>query len=363
LSDGYLALENLTKRFRGPRGQDALAVDDVSLSLPRGHLLTLLGPSGCGKTTTLRLIAGFEQPTEGRIFVDGQDITEQPANRRGMAMVFQSYAIFPHLNVFENVAYGLRVKNLRQGEIRKSVAEALDLVGLLGFENRQPNQLSGGQQQRVALARALVMKPKLLLFDEPLSNLDAKLRLQMREQIRQIQQELSITAVYVTHDQAEAMVLSDQIVVMNQGRVEQAGTPAEVYRRPATAFVADFIGKANFVKGTVQNVQADRITVAALGGQLSVSLDQPPPLGDEVILVIRPDAIDLRANSSSFLGMVQRSFFLGSQADYVVEVAGETLSVVEHDPHGAVPSPPGTEVRLSFVEDTIALLPKARDGS
>ncbi|MCL4860112.1 MAG: ABC transporter ATP-binding protein, partial [Caldilineaceae bacterium] len=222
----FLSLRNLSKQFAGHDGSsEVIAVDDVNVNIERGEFVTLLGPSGCGKTTTLRLIAGFEFPTSGEIVLDGQVINEAPPNRRDMAMVFQSYAIFPHLNVFENIAYGLRIKKLSNAEVARQVGQVLDLTELTGLENRAPNQLSGGQQQRVALARALVMQPKVLLFDEPLSNLDAKLRVQMRSEIRRIQQELGITSVYVTHDQDEAMVLSDRIVVMHQGRIQQIGPP------------------------------------------------------------------------------------------------------------------------------------------
>jgi iron(III) transport system ATP-binding protein len=337
-----------------------VAVDRVSLAVPRGQLVTLLGPSGCGKTTTLRLIAGFEQPSGGAISLDGRSLNDVPPNRRDMAMVFQSYAIFPHLSVFENVAYGLRVRGMSNDDVRQRVGQALDLVGMLGLENRQPNQLSGGQQQRVALARALVMEPKILLFDEPLSNLDAKLRIQMREQIRQIQQQLGITSVYVTHDQAEAMVLSDLIVVMNRGRVEQVDTPYAIYRRPTTAFVADFIGKANFVKGRVAGLESGRVRVATLGGSLLLPADSSDATtGDEVTLVIRPDAISLSPDGSGFSGIVRRAFFLGPQVDYEIEVANERLAVVEHDPRGAVPREPGSTVNLTFTEQAIATLPRS----
>ncbi|NMC79785.1 MAG: ABC transporter ATP-binding protein, partial [Chloroflexi bacterium] len=226
---GNLSLEQVTKVFE--QGQNEVrAVDDISLEVRGGEFLTLLGPSGCGKTTTLRLIAGFEFPTAGRIILDGKDMVNQPPNKRPMAMVFQSYALFPHLNVFDNVAYGLRLRRMRENEIREAVEIALHMMNLVDLEKRSPNQLSGGQQQRVALARAMVMKPKLLLFDEPLSNLDAKLRAQMRTEIRHLQQRLGITSIYVTHDQVEAMSLSDRIVVMNQGHIEQVGTPEEIYQ-------------------------------------------------------------------------------------------------------------------------------------
>jgi ABC-type sugar transport system ATPase subunit len=247
----YLRLENVVKVFppRGGSGE-VTAVDGVSLDIQKGSLVTLLGPSGCGKTTTLRLIGGFEFPTAGRIWLDGEEITALAPHLRGMAMVFQSYAIFPHLNVFENVAYGLHVQRRTREEIGERVDRVLELVELTGLAQRAPNQLSGGQQQRVALARALVMEPKVLLLDEPLSNLDAKLREQMRTEIRRIQQKLEITSVYVTHDQIEAMAMGDRIVVMSAAVVQQVGTPIEVYNNPANLFVARFIGSPgmNLVK-------------------------------------------------------------------------------------------------------------------
>src|SRR5512145_1719142 len=229
----YLTLENITKVFptRGNVGE-VVAVHDVNLEIPKGELVTLLGPSGCGKTTTLRMIAGFEFPTSGRIVLDGKEINPLPPHQRDMSMVFQSYALFPHLTVFENIAYGLNVQKLSKKTITERVGRVLDLVHLKGYGDRAPGQLSGGQQQRVALARALVMEPKVLLMDEPLSNLDAKLRESMRTEIRRIQRSLGITSVYVTHDQIEAMTLSDRVVVMNKGLIEQVGTPVEVYRYP-----------------------------------------------------------------------------------------------------------------------------------
>src|SRR5512136_1057502 len=266
----YLTLENITKIFppRGTAGE-VTAVHDVNLDIEKGELVTLLGPSGCGKTTTLRMIAGFEFPTQGRITLDGREINSLPPHKREMSMVFQSYAIFPHLTVFENIAYGLNVQRLSKSVIKERVNKVLDLVHLEGYGNRAPTQLSGGQQQRVALARALIMEPKVLLMDEPLSNLDAKLREQMRTEIRRIQKRLGITSVYVTHDQVEAMTLSDQVVVMNQGRIEQIGAPSEVYRKPQTRFVADFIGRANFVQATVRGRRDGQLVLDALGATLT----------------------------------------------------------------------------------------------
>ena len=261
-------LERLTKEFRSPEGRPVVAVDDISLSFSGGSFVTLLGPSGCGKTTTLRMIAGFETPTSGRILVDGTDVSRRTPDKRQMGMVFQSYALFPHLTVFENVAYGLRLRRRSGAALREAVERTLQLVNLQGLGQRRPSELSGGQQQRVALARAMAIEPRVLLFDEPLSNLDAKLRVSLRTEIRRIQQQLGITSVYVTHDQSEAMALSDVVVVMNAGRVEQAGPPDEVYRRPATRFVADFIGRANFVEGLVERVDSTGTVDVSLFGRV-----------------------------------------------------------------------------------------------
>jgi len=232
---GKLVLTNLIKEF-GNGAEKVRAVDNLSLTIEPGEFVTLLGPSGCGKTTTLRMIAGFETPTSGAIVLDGKDLASLSPDKRPMGMVFQSYALFPHMSVFENVAYGLRVKHMAKDQIRSEVGEVLKIMNLEHLANRAPNQLSGGQQQRVALARAMVIKPKVLLFDEPLSNLDAKLRAQMRIEIRSIQRKLGITSIFVTHDQDEAMALSDRIVVMRNAVVEQSGTPDEIYRRPSSVF-------------------------------------------------------------------------------------------------------------------------------
>src|SRR5690554_101699 len=237
-------LVGLEKRY----SRESLAVDSIDLKIEPGELVTLLGPSGCGKTTTLRMIAGLERATSGSIIIDGEDVTRLPAYLRDVTMVFQSYALFPHMNVFENVAYGLRVARKSQQEIREGVEAALKMVGLSDLISRQVTALSGGQQQRVALARALAIRPRVLLFDKPLSNLDAKLRRRVREEIRELQQELGITTVYVTHDQEEALAISDRIVVMHQGRIEQLGEPLQLYTDPTSRFVADFIGSANFLK-------------------------------------------------------------------------------------------------------------------
>ncbi len=357
----YLVLKDVVKIFpaRGGSGE-VIAVDHVNIEIEKGELVTLLGPSGCGKTTTLRLIAGFEFPSQGTIRLDGQVINQEPPHKRNMSMVFQSYAIFPHLNVFENTAYGLNVQRLPKAQVRDRVASALALVELTGLENRAPNQLSGGQQQRVALARALVMEPKVLLMDEPLSNLDAKLREQMRTEIRRIQRRLGITTVYVTHDQTEAMTLSDRIVVMNEGRIEQIGSPTEIYRRPRTRFVADFIGRANFVEGTVRDRRAGQLVIEALGTTLTVAApeaDVGP--GSVVTLLIRPEMVEIDPLQSHVEGIVRRATYLGNVIEYDVEVAGHLLALAKHDPRHSTIHAEGQTVRLRFLEDCLYLLPQA----
>lgn len=354
----YLVLEDVFKVFP-PRGgsSEVTAVNGVSLRIEKGELVTLLGPSGCGKTTTLRLIAGFEFPTAGRILLDGQAINDLPPHRRDMSMVFQSYAIFPHLNVFENVAYGLNVQHRSRAEIQERVARVLALVELTGLDSRAPNQLSGGQQQRVALARALVMEPKVLLMDEPLSNLDAKLREQMRGEIRRIQKQLGITSVYVTHDQIEALTLSDRIVVMNRGLIEQIGAPTELYRRPRTRFVADFIGRANFVNGVVQGYEGDRLAVRAWDCPFYMPVqDGAFAAGQAVTLVVRPEMVRLGENGVVD-GVVRRMAYLGNTIEYDVAVNGQMLTVTETDPARASLYPEGSPVGLTFFEEGIHVLP------
>ncbi|MBS1251058.1 MAG: Maltose/maltodextrin import ATP-binding protein MalK [Anaerolineales bacterium] len=356
----FLRLRNLTKVFAGRGGEaEVVAADNVNIDIEEGEFLTLLGPSGCGKTTTLRLIAGFEFPTQGEIVLDGKRINDLPPNKRDMSMVFQSYAIFPHLSVFENIAYGLKIKQLSRDKIKQQVAEVLRLTELTGLENRAPNQLSGGQQQRVALARALVMEPKVLLLDEPLSNLDAKLRDQMRTEIRRIQQTLGITSVYVTHDQIEAMTLSDRIVVMNKGRVEQTGGPADIYRHPASAFVADFIGHTNFVPGTVVESRNGRLNVEALGQTLSVlKPEHELQPGDVAQLVVRPEMVQIEGEYRHYTGVVRRASFLGDRIEYDVEIDGERIAAIEYDPRRMTIHPEGSAISIGFLEDHIYVLPR-----
>ena len=307
-------LEHISKIYKDPKtGKDFYAVKDTSLEIKPGSFVTLLGPSGCGKTTTLRMIAGFESPDEGEIYLGDEAINELTPNKRDTAMVFQSYALLPHYNIFDNVAYGLKLRKLPKDVIREKVMKILDLVELGGMESRMTNQLSGGQQQRVALARALVIEPSVLLFDEPLSNLDAKLRVQMRTEIRRIQQEVGITAIYVTHDQSEAMAISDNIIIMNKGVVAQMGTPEEIYYHPVDEFVADFIGEANFLKGKCSLRE---------GGMEKCK---------ESSTVLRPEAAKL-GDQGGLECKVVLSCFMGSYQNYHVTVGNTLIKLEDHNP-------------------------------
>ena len=361
----YLTLKNITKVFP-PRGgvSEVTAVNDVNLEIEKGELVTLLGPSGCGKTTTLRMIAGFEFPTSGEIILDGQQINSLPPHKRDMSMVFQSYAIFPHLTVFENIAYGLNVQRLPKNEINARVNQVLELVHLEGYGHRAPTQLSGGQQQRVALARALVMEPKVLLMDEPLSNLDAKLREEMRTEIRRIQKELNITSVYVTHDQIEAMTLSDRIVVMNLGVIEQIGTPVEMYRFPNSHFVANFIGRANFVPGVVQE-QTDDVLVMKTFGEILRMKNVRARFSSqaEVSLIVRPEMVNIKKSGELFKGVIRRAAFLGDVIEYDVEIGGQLITGLESDPNVMTLFPEGEEVTVGFSEDCIQVLPAEKTNA
>ncbi|GAB48078.1 ABC transporter ATP-binding protein [Mobilicoccus pelagius] len=349
---GVVELRQLTKTFPTADGVFA-AVDHIDLVTTPGEFLTLLGPSGCGKTTTLRMVAGFERPTSGSITLDGADMVRLTPDKRPMSMVFQSYALFPHLSVYENVAYGLRLRRTPAAEVKEQVEAALVSMDLVSLADRAPNQLSGGQQQRVALARAMVMRPKVLLFDEPLSNLDAKLRVQMRAEIRRLQKRLGITALYVTHDQDEAMSLSDRIVVMNKGRIEQIGTPADIYRRPASVFVADFIGQANFLDAPVHHIDGDTAEVTVFGNRrerIAVS-DAARGAGDKVLMV-RPESVRLSPSDARVVGgdvgRVVSVVFYGSTAEYEVETDAGSIVVVENDPMPSTMHEEGSFVRVTF---------------
>lgn len=358
---GFLSLKNISKTFE-QGGNLVKAVEDVSLEIMGGEFITLLGPSGCGKTTTLRLIAGFETLTTGSITLDGKEISHQLPNERSMAMVFQSYALFPHLNVFENVAYGLRLKHLRDNEVKETVDLILNMMNLVGLEKRSPAQLSGGQQQRVALARAMVMKPKVLLFDEPLSNLDAKLRTQMRLEIRHLQQQLGITSVYVTHDQVEAMSLSDRIVVMNKGRIEQVDRPDEIFLRPSSLFVADFIGRANFIETEVIERKGASCMVHVFGIDTWVTGDPSVKIGGKAYLMARPEAVKLNNTHLKKNGEVISTIYLGSTVEYELEAEGMNLLAVDANPKYDQLFSEGDRVGIYIDPDRSYILPYDGNG-
>ena len=349
-------LEHISKIYQDPKtGKDFYAVKDNSLVIEPGEFVTLLGPSGCGKTTTLRMIAGFESPDEGEIYLGDEAINALTPNKRDTAMVFQSYALLPHYNVFDNVAYGLKLRHVPKEEIRERVMKILDLVELTGMEGRMTNQLSGGQQQRVALARALVIEPSVLLFDEPLSNLDAKLRVTMRTEIRRIQQEVGITAIYVTHDQSEAMALSDRIIIMRSGVVEQIGSPQEIYYHPVNEFVADFIGEANFLKGRLEALSDNR-------AQLNVSGDichaAPVPgmkVGRDYTIVLRPEAASL-AEEGGLPCEVVLSCFMGSYQNYHVKVGDTLVKLTDPNPKNKRIYKVGERCHLVFDPESVHVL-------
>ena len=349
-------LEHISKIYQDPKtGKDFYAVHDTSLNIEPGSFVTLLGPSGCGKTTTLRMIAGFESPDEGEIYLGEEPINELTPNKRDTAMVFQSYALLPHYNVFDNVAYGLKLRKVPKDEIKERVMKILDLVELTGMEGRMTNQLSGGQQQRVALARALVIEPSVLLFDEPLSNLDAKLRVSMRTEIRRIQQEVGITAIYVTHDQSEAMALSDQIIIMNKGVVAQVGTPQEIYYHPNSEFVADFIGEANFLHGTFTGIDGAQAVMNIEGTELRVASTDGLEVGKDYTLVLRPEAATL-ADEGGLPCKVILSCFMGSYQNYHVMVGDTLVKLTENNPKNKRIYAVGEECCLRFDPDAVHIL-------
>jgi spermidine/putrescine transport system ATP-binding protein len=345
-------LEDVVKQF-----DDVVAVDGISVEIPRGSFFAMLGPSGCGKTTTLRMIGGFEEPTEGKIFLGDQDVVGLPPYKRDVNTVFQSYALFPHMSVEDNVAFGLERKGVPKAELRGRVAEMLELVGLHGFGKRKPKQLSGGQQQRVALARALVNHPRVLLLDEPLGALDLKLRKQMQLELKRIQNEVGITFVHVTHDQEEAMTMADTIAVMSQGRIEQLGPPQELYERPATAFVAGFLGVSNLLSGVVEGPDAVRLDEGTL---VRASVNGR---SGRVAAGVRPEKITIGqgGGANELPGTVSESAYIGVATQVVVSTAAGTVQVFAQnlDPGGRVPAP-GTNVILSWSPESTFVVD--RDG-
>ena len=347
-------LDHISKIYKDPKtGKDFYAVHDVALEIEPGSFVTLLGPSGCGKTTTLRMIAGFESPDEGEIYLGGEPINALTPNKRDTAMVFQSYALFPHYNVFDNVAYGLRLRKVPKDEIRERVMNILKLVELSDMEQRMTNQLSGGQQQRVALARALVVEPGVLLFDEPLSNLDAKLRVQMRTEIRRIQQALGITAIYVTHDQSEAMAISDNIILMKGGVIAQMGSPKEIYYHPNSEFVADFIGECNFLPCTVTGREGSEVIADVYGHPVRVLSEKETTGSAEIVL--RPEAIGI-ADQGQLPCKVELSCFMGSYQNYHVRVGDTLVKIADNCPIGRKTYQVGDEAYISFRSECAHLL-------
>ncbi len=355
-------LINLRKSFG-----ETVAVKDIDLTIPRGYFFTLLGPSGCGKTTVLRMIAGFTRPDCGKILFDEKEVNDIPPWKRDVGMVFQNYALWPHMTVFENVAFGLKERNLSKSVVREKTLKALEMVNLAGLEKRKPSELSGGQQQRVALARTLVIEPKLLLLDEPLSNLDAKLRVQMRQELVRIQKELGITSIYVTHDQEEALILSTQIAVMSKGRVVQVGTPKEIYEMPHTREVADFVGTSNFFLGNVLDIQGDRVRVKTEEGfLLTIPLQEEVPLhaGSTILMNIRPESIQIAYTQevpsveNRIEGMVSTSAYLGSIVQYdVTLLGGKKVKVNVVNPRKRAIFSEGEKVSLFFQGEDVVPIP------
>lgn len=349
-------LSHISKIYKDPKtSKDFYAVRNADLDIAPGAFVTLLGPSGCGKTTTLRMIAGFESPDEDEIFLGDEPINELTPNKRDTAMVFQSYALFPHYNVFDNVAYGLRLRKLPKSEIEERVHSILSLVEMDGMEARMTNQLSGGQQQRIALARALVVEPGVLLFDEPLSNLDAKLRVSMRTEIRRIQQTLGITAIYVTHDQSEAMSISDQIIIMNKGEIVQAGTPMEIYYHPVNEFVADFIGEANFLQGKVAGMEGALCRVTVDGHEALVETARTMQAGQECKVVLRPEAV-LIGDSGLLPCTVELSCFMGSYQNYHVRTGDTLVKIADNCPVNKKIYKVGDQAYIGFDKECAHLL-------
>ena len=344
--------KNVTKAFG-----DVKAVQNLNFSIESGQLVTLLGPSGCGKTTTLRLIAGLEMITEGSVHIGGKDVTKLPATDRDVSMVFQSYALFPHMTVLQNVSYGLSMSRLPKNEVQEKAIAGLEMVGLSGFGNRLPSELSGGQQQRVAVARALVLEPEVLLFDEPLSNLDAKLRRRVREEIRELQQNLELTTVYVTHDQEEALAVSDRIIVMNQAVIAQEGTPRQLYEEPVNLFVSDFIGDANIVKAEIIKIEGANAEVE-IGG-IHTKLPHRGLLSGEVNVAIRPQSICLSqsGNENGIHGTILKAIYLGDHIEYTVDSTIGELFVIDNQMESKPSSGPAVSITLR--NQGVSLIPES----
>ncbi|HUI88116.1 MAG TPA: ABC transporter ATP-binding protein [Anaerolineales bacterium] len=368
MSEFAIELRDVVKKFVTPEGNELAAVNHVTMQIKNGEFFSMLGPSGCGKTTSLRMIAGFEWPTEGEVYIDGEAQGHKPPFLRPVNTVFQSYALFQHMTVFQNVAFGLEMQHVSTADIKRRVGEALSMVRLTGMDRRYPKQLSGGQQQRVALARSLVKRPKVLLLDEPLGALDLKLRKEMQLELKSLQKEVGITFIYVTHDQGEALTMSDRIAVMNFGRVLQMGPAVEIYERPANRFVADFIGESNFLDGKVRSINDSQavVYVPAWEQELAGVITSKVNVGDEVAISIRPEKIRLSEKSvsgeSGVEGTVVNSTYIGSDTHLYLDVRGQRLKVWEQnristlDPRAYYQT--GQKVRLSLVPENTLVLPR-----
>src|SRR5690625_77575 len=354
-----LKVENLVKTFPSHNKKKDVftAVDHVSLNFKHGELTTLLGPSGCGKTTTLRMLAGFEYPTSGKVIVDGENITNQPPNKRDVGMVFQNYALFPHLTVYENISYGLKIKKVDKEEIKNRTEKVLSLMELEDLKDRNPSQISGGQQQRVAIARAIIIEPNILLFDEPLSNLDSKLRQYMRTEIRNLQRRLGITSIYVTHDQEEAMAISDQIVILNEGKVQQIGSPLDIYLNPVNSFVANFIGDSDILSAFVDDINEDSVRLKIEGTTFHVKniFDNKFQKDDVVHCVMKPEFWSINEQGNFLVEIIQATF-LGSHMEYVVQLGNQSFKFLDyyHYENGQIEV--GAKVRLKLRNDLVKVL-------
>ena len=353
MSEVILSLNNIVKKFN-----DQEVIKKMSLQVKRGEFLTILGSSGCGKTTTLRMIAGFEEPTSGSIFLENERVDNVEPNKRNVNTVFQNYALFPHMNVYDNIAYGLKIKKVNKAEINKRVMQMLELVQLTGFEKRKPDQLSGGQRQRVAIARAIINNPKVLLLDEPLGALDLKLRKQMQIELKRLQQRLGITFIYVTHDQEEALNMSDRIAVMNAGYLEQVGTPKEIYEKPKTKFVASFIGESNLFDGTVEEAAGDSAVISIKNKRVSVK-NQDLKKGQKIFASIRPECVNIspeKENSLNLKAVIKKHDYLGATIKTIAALSdGQDIIISNYNKKSELP-PLGTEVNLNFDPEDMGII-------
>ena len=364
MSEFAIELRDVVKNFVTPEGSELAAVNHVTMRINNGEFFSMLGPSGCGKTTSLRMIAGFEWPTEGEVYIDDEAQGHKPPFLRPVNTVFQSYALFQHMTVFQNVAFGLEMEHTSQEDIKRRVGEALKMVRLTGTDRRYPKQLSGGQQQRVALARSLVKRPKVLLLDEPLGALDLKLRKEMQLELKSLQKEVGITFIYVTHDQGEALTMSDRIAVMNFGKVLQVGPAVEIYERPANRFVADFIGESNFLDGKVKSVN-DRqavVYIRAWEQELTGFVTSKVSANDDVAVSMRPEKIRLSAKAETqginFEGTIANMVYIGSDTHFFVDVRGQRLKIWEQNRSSNLQYTNGQKVWLTFLPENTLVLPK-----